>query len=92
MKATTLFLLFVSTFAISDKELWDYLKNTGGYNDFGTAGLMGNMFAESGLAPNNLENICNDKLGLSDDEYTRRTDNGAYTNFVNDACGVSLKI
>ncbi len=33
----------------------DYLKKKG-LNEYGIAGLMGNLFAESGLNPQNLQN------------------------------------
>ena len=37
-----------------EKRIWDFLKAEG-FNDFGIAGLMGNLFAESRLQPNNME-------------------------------------
>ncbi len=33
--------------------IWNYFKNKG-FNDYGIAGLMGNLYAESGLNPKNL--------------------------------------
>ena len=53
---------------------------------------MGNLLAESGLNPKNLENTGNTKLGMTDDEYTRAVDNGTYTKeqFINDGFGYSL--
>ncbi len=90
MKSLVLILLIASSLSITDREIWNYLKSNGPYNNYGTAGLMGNLFAESGLAPNNLENRCNTKLGLSDTEYTNRVNNGQYTNFVHDGCGYGL--
>ena len=39
--------------AINDKVMWDFFKSKG-LNDFGIAGLMGNLYAESGLRPANL--------------------------------------
>lgn len=50
-------------------------------NAFGVAGLMGNLYAESGLRANNLQNSFEKKLGLSDDNYTLAVDSGAYGNF-----------
>ena len=73
----------------SDQFIWDFLKKEG-FNDYGAAGLMGNLQAESGLLPNNLQNTFNSKLGLSDEEYTKRIDNGTYTNFVHDSAGYGL--
>ena len=73
----------------NDQFIWDFLKKEG-FNDYGVAGLMGNLYAESGLLPNNLQNTFNSKLGLSDEEYTKRVDNGTYTNFVHDSAGYGL--
>ena len=51
---------------------------------------MGNLYAESGLAANNLQNSYSTKLGMSDEEYTAAVDNGSYTNFVHDSAGYGL--
>ena len=47
------------------KQVWDFLK-AAGFNDYATAGIMGNMYAESGLRPNNLQNSYKKKLGYTD--------------------------
>lgn len=49
------------------------------------AGLMGNLFAESGLSPKNLQNTYEKKLGFTDDSYTAAVDSGSYQNFVRDS-------
>lgn len=72
-----------------EKRIWDFLKAEG-FNDFGVAGLMGNLLAESGLRPNNMEDQYQSKLGYNDESYTRSVDNGTYTNFVKDAVGYGL--
>lgn len=72
-----------------EKQIWDFLKAEG-FNDFGVAGLMGNLLAESGLRPNNMEDQYQSKLGYNDGSYTRAVDNGTYTNFVTDAVGYGL--
>lgn len=72
-----------------EKQIWDFLKAEG-FNDFGAAGLMGNLLAESGLRPNNMEDQYQSKLGYNDDSYTRAVDNGTYTNFITDAVGYGL--
>ena len=72
-----------------EKRIWDFLKAEG-FNDFGIAGLMGNLFAESRLLPNNMEDKYQSKLGYNDESYTRSVDNGTYTNFVKDAIGYGL--
>jgi hypothetical protein len=43
----------IDTSAINDKVMWDYFKSKG-LNDYGIAGLMGNLYAESGFRPTNL--------------------------------------
>lgn len=73
----------------NEEKIWNYLKGIG-LSDAGTAGLMGNLYAESGLIPNNLQNTYEKKLGLSDAEYTKRVDSGAYANFVRDSAGYGL--
>lgn len=72
-----------------EEKIWNYLLNNIG-NKFGTAGLMGNLYAESGLQANNMENAYEKKLGYNDSSYTNAVDNGTYTNFVHDACGYGL--
>ena len=58
--------------------------------DAGVAGLMGNLFAESGLNPKNLQNTYEKKLGYTDATYTAAVDNGTYTNFDRDSAGYGL--
>ena len=70
----------------NDEKIWNYFKAKG-LNDFGCAGLLANIQAESGLNPKNLENIYEKKLGYSDEEYCIAVDNGTYTNFVKDSAG-----
>ena len=72
-----------------EKTIWLYLMDKIG-NAFGVAGLMGNLYAESGLRANNLQNSFEKKLGLSDDNYTLAVDSGAYGNFVKDKAGYGL--
>ena len=72
-----------------EKQIWDFLKKEG-FNEYGIAGLMGNLRAESALKPTNLQNSYESKLGYNDDSYTEAVDNGTYTNFVKDAAGYGL--
>ena len=65
----------------TEEKIWSYLKGQG-LTDAGTAGLMGNLYAESGLRANNLQNSYEGKLGMADAEYTELVDNGGYTNFA----------
>ena len=73
----------------NEEKIWNYLKSKG-LNDFGVSGLMGNLYAESGLNPKNLQNTGNTKLGMTDDEYVIAVDNEIYTNFVKDSQGFGI--
>lgn len=70
----------------TEEKIWTYLKSKG-LNDYGAAGLMGNLYAESGLNPKNLQNSYEKKLGYTDAQYTAAVDNGKYKNFVKDSAG-----
>lgn len=72
-----------------EQKIWDFLFDAIG-NQYGVAGLMGNLYAESALQSNNLQNSYEKKLGMNDVQYTSAVDNGSYTNFVNDAAGYGL--
>jgi hypothetical protein len=67
--------------------IWDFLKKWLG-NDYGVAGLMGNLDAESALNPINLQNTYNTKFGVSDAEYTAQVDAGTRT--FEDSAGYGL--
>ena len=53
----------------NEEKIWNFLTGKG-LNSYGAAGLMGNLFAESGLNPHNLQNTYEKKLGYTDDSYT----------------------
>lgn len=76
---------------ISDipKFIWDYFKGKG-LNVFAISGLMGNLYAESGLLANNLQNTYEKSLVMTDAQYTTAVDNGSYKNFVQDKAGYGL--
>ena len=74
---------------MSEVFIWNFLKKKG-LSDWGTAGLMGNLYAESGLKPTNLQNTYEKKLGLSDEDYTAQVDSGIYHDFVHDRAGYGL--
>ena len=79
----------VDTSAADPKVIWDFLKKKG-FNDFGIAGLMGNLYAESGLRPSNLQNTYEKSLKMTDAEYVAAVDNSTYTNFIKDSAGFGL--
>lgn len=73
----------------NEEKIWNYLMSKFN-NAYGVAGLMGNLYAESGFRSENLQNSYEKSLGLSDIEYTTKVDNGTYTNFVKDKAGYGL--
>ena len=66
----------------TEEKIWNFLKEKI-INEYGTAGLMGNLYAESGLNPLNLQNSFENKLNYNDNSYTSAVDNGTYSNFIN---------
>lgn len=50
------------------EKIWNFLKSKG-LSSCGAAGLMGNLYAESGLNPQNLQNSYEKKLGHTDASY-----------------------
>lgn len=61
--------------AEDEKTIWDFLKGKG-LNGFAVAGIMGNLYAESALRSDNLQNTGNNKWNLTDAEYTEQIDAG----------------
>lgn len=78
-----------ATGSATERTIWNYFI-VKGMSPAGVAGLMGNLYAESGLNPQNLQNTYEKRLGLTDAEYTAAVDSGAYTNFVRDSAGYGL--
>ena len=70
---------------------WDFLMAKI-HNPIGVAGLMGNLYAESGINPINLQNTGNTKLKLTDEEYTANVDHGkiSKTGFCRDGYGYGI--
>jgi hypothetical protein len=77
------------TMAETEKMIWNFLSGKG-LNKYAAAGVMGNLYAESGLNPINLQNSYNRKLGMTDEEYTAAVDGGTYDRFVTDQAGYGL--
>ncbi|MDD6190320.1 MAG: phage tail tip lysozyme [Firmicutes bacterium] len=85
--------------AETTSAVYRYLTEKLGLNKAAACGVMANIYAESGMVSNNLENTYNVLYGLTDSEYTRRVDagKGAYKtpagksrNFRTDYCGYGL--
>ena len=74
---------------MNEQMIHDYFQKKG-LNEYGIAGLLGNLFAESGLNPQNLQNTYEKSPGFTDAGYTAAVDNGSYSNFVRDSVGYGL--
>lgn len=75
---------------LPEVKIWKFFK-VKGLNDFAVAGIIGNLYAESGLISTNLQNNFEDSLG-SDEEYTAKVDSGEYSKgeFAHDSAGYGL--
>ena len=73
----------------NEHTIWTYLFSQG-LQEPAVFGLMGNLRAESGLNPINMENSYEKRLGFNDQTYTAAVDGGAYLNFGTDRCGYGL--
>lgn len=71
------------------EKIWNFFLDEG-FSIYGIAALMGNLSAESGLDPKNLQNSCEKRLNYTDAEYTAAVDNGTYKNFAYDGAGYGL--
>lgn len=73
------------------EKIWNGLISAG-YTPNGAAGIMGNLRAESGLNPINLQDTYEGSLGYNDASYTAAVDSGKYpaNKFINDAAGYGL--
>lgn len=79
----------VNTSAIDPQKVWNFFKSKG-LSEYGIAGLMGNLYAESGLRTCNLQSYYEKSLGMTDAEYTVVVNSGVYDNFVDDKAGYGL--
>ena len=71
------------------QQIWNYLLEITN-NAYAAAGLMGNLYAESGLSPTNLQDACEASLGYEDGTYTEAVDSGTYSGFASDGVGYGL--
>ena len=71
------------------EKIWNYFISKG-MTPEGVAGLMGNLFVESGYEPKNLQGSYEKILGYNDNTYTDAVDSGKYTNFIKDTAGYGL--
>ena len=61
-----------------------------GFTLAGAAGILGNIEAESGFDPQNLENAKEKIVGMTDAQYTAAVDGGYYTAFTTDQFGYGI--
>lgn len=75
---------------VTTQYVWDYVVSISG-NKYGTAALLGNLKAESGIIPYRLQGDFTSGYTKSI-TYTENVDNGTYTKnqFVNDSKGYGL--
>ena len=71
------------------QQIWNYLLEITN-NAYAAAGLMGNLYAESGLNSTNLQDACEASLGYEDGTYTEAVDSGSYDAFATDWAGYGL--
>lgn len=73
----------------NEQRIWSYFKRLN-LTDAGAAGLIGNLYVESALNPQNLQNSYENSLKYDDQSYTDAVDNGDYDKFTTDAAGYGL--
>lgn len=77
----------------NSKYTWDYLRSIG-CNEYGAAGLMGNLGEESGedINPGILQITFQRSLGMTSEQYTQAVDSGEYTaqQFTYDKAGYGI--
>ena len=61
-----------------------------GFTTEAACALLAQIQKESRFKPNNLEDSKNQRIGMTDEQYTKAVDSGSYTNFANDAAGYGL--
>lgn len=74
---------------MSEQVIWDFLFSKFN-NAYVAAGVMGNLYAESGLNPKKLQSSYYSKLGFSNETYTAAVDSGEYDNFIYDSAGYGI--
>lgn len=73
----------------AQERAWNFFMSKG-VGEYGTAGIMASIRAESAFNPCNLQNSYNKKLNISDEDYTRLVDGNNYPGFVTDKAGYGL--
>lgn len=73
------------------EQIYNYFRGKG-LTVAGTCGLLGNLYAESGIRSNNLQNSFEKVLHMNDVEYTNAVNNGSYNReqFCRDGAGYGI--
>lgn len=73
-----------------EEKVWFALIGAG-YDEYATAGAMGNFMQESTFRSNNVQDACEPRVG-SDEVYTQKVNSGAYSRqqFMSDSAGYGL--
>lgn len=71
------------------KKIWKFFRDKGLTNNQ-TAAIVGNLWKESALRPENVSDYYNKQTGITDQQYTDMVDDGSYSNFANDEEGYGL--
>ena len=73
------------------EKVWFSLRDAG-FSEYTTAGVMGNLWGESGFRSDNMEDTYQSELGYTDETYTDAVDSGDYSRdeFINDSVGYGL--
>ena len=71
------------------RKIWKFFKDKGLSNNQ-IAGIVGNLYQESLLRPENVSDYFNKKTGITDDDYTNMVNNGTYKTFATDGEGYGL--
>ena len=94
MKYIILLVLIIEIASLTSEEeatIFNYLVEHG-LTEAGAAGLMGYLKGESDINSAIYENSKKKRIGLSDQEYINRVNNGQYSeyNFVHDGAGFGI--
>ena len=87
----TLIIICLIAFTISDNasSIKNHLLNHG-FTKAGVAGIMGNLYVKSKFNPKLYQLSKHKTIGLTNEEYIRKTNDGTYKNFVTDRAGFGI--
>ena len=73
------------------QKIWNWLKSKG-FNDYSCAGIIGNMDAESGLNPKNLQDSFQSRHGFTEYSKVPAIDSGANSRrqFIHEEAGAFI--